>query len=141
MLCNKTRQFTGLLLICIVKTETLSDDDVSKAVLLTFVCHSSKKKLCAIYGKWTQCLYTVDATTFDAHKKTDKKNSDEKKSNKQVFYFTDAKGPYVPSPSGSSYVCVSLCGPRAVWMRSQKRCLHPMLRQSRSSQAVSSSGR
>lgn len=27
----------------------------------------------------------MDASTFDAHKKTDKKNSDEKKSNKQVF--------------------------------------------------------
>lgn len=44
----------------------------------------SKKKLCAIYGKWTECLYTVDAATFDAHKKSDKRNSDDKKSSKQV---------------------------------------------------------
>ena len=49
-------------------------------------CVCSKKKLCAIYGKWTECLYTVDADTFDAHKKSDKKNSEEKKSNMQVQY-------------------------------------------------------
>uniref|UniRef100_A0A3Q3XLD3 Oxysterol-binding protein n=1 Tax=Mola mola TaxID=94237 RepID=A0A3Q3XLD3_MOLML len=48
-----------------------------------YILDKSKKKLCAIYGKWTECLYTVDATTFDAHKKTDKRNTDEKKSNKQ----------------------------------------------------------
>lgn len=66
------------------------------------VCRYSKKKLCAIYGKWTECLYTVDATTFDAHKKTEKKNSDEKKSNKQVFNVTAFKVPCVLSPFGSS---------------------------------------
>ncbi|KAG8014410.1 Oxysterol-binding protein-related protein 1 [Nibea albiflora] len=50
-----------------------------------YILDKSKKKLCAIYGKWTECLYTVDAATFDNHKKTDRKNSDEKKGNKQVF--------------------------------------------------------
>uniref|UniRef100_A0A8C7G4C4 Oxysterol-binding protein n=1 Tax=Oncorhynchus kisutch TaxID=8019 RepID=A0A8C7G4C4_ONCKI len=44
-----------------------------------YILDKSKKKLCAIYGKWTECLYTVDAATFDAHKKSDKKNSEEKK--------------------------------------------------------------
>uniref|UniRef100_A0A3B5BN41 Oxysterol-binding protein n=1 Tax=Stegastes partitus TaxID=144197 RepID=A0A3B5BN41_9TELE len=44
-----------------------------------YILDKSKKKLCAIYGKWTECLYTVDPATFDAHKKSDKKNSDEKK--------------------------------------------------------------
>ncbi|XP_041804956.1 oxysterol-binding protein-related protein 1-like isoform X1 [Chelmon rostratus] len=48
-----------------------------------YILDKSKKKLCAIYGKWTECLYTVDSATFDAHKKTDKKNSDEKKGSKQ----------------------------------------------------------
>lgn len=50
----------------------------------SYVC--SKKKLCAIYGKWTDCLYTVDPAAFDAHKKSDKKNLDEKKGNKQVLH-------------------------------------------------------
>ncbi|KAL7387496.1 hypothetical protein ABVT39_024256 [Epinephelus coioides] len=46
-----------------------------------YILDKSKKKLCAIYGKWTECLYTVDPAVFDAHKKTDKKNSEEKKVN------------------------------------------------------------
>lgn len=44
----------------------------------------SKKKICAIYGKWTECLYTVDPAAFDVHKKSDKKTSEEKKGSKQV---------------------------------------------------------
>lgn len=44
----------------------------------------SKKKLCALYGKWTECLYSVDPATFDAYKKNDKKNTEEKKNSKQV---------------------------------------------------------
>lgn len=54
-------------------------------------CVYSKKKLCAIYGKWTECLYTVDPAAFEAHKKTDKKNSDEKKGTKQVLTSTAFK--------------------------------------------------
>lgn len=45
----------------------------------------SKKKLCALYGKWTECLYSVDLATFEAYKKNDKKNTEEKKNNKQVL--------------------------------------------------------
>uniref|UniRef100_A0A8C2WP43 Oxysterol-binding protein n=1 Tax=Cyclopterus lumpus TaxID=8103 RepID=A0A8C2WP43_CYCLU len=48
-----------------------------------YILDKSKKKLCAIYGKWTESLYTVDHVTFDAHKKSDKKSSDEKKDNKR----------------------------------------------------------
>ncbi|XP_072297644.1 oxysterol-binding protein-related protein 1-like isoform X2 [Eucyclogobius newberryi] len=44
-----------------------------------YILDKSKKKLCAIYGKWTECLYTVDPAAFEAHKKSDKKNSDDKK--------------------------------------------------------------
>ena len=47
-------------------------------------CLYSKKKICAIYGKWTECLYTVDPATFDLHKKADKKSTEEKKGSKQV---------------------------------------------------------
>uniref|UniRef100_A0A8D3E6E7 Oxysterol-binding protein n=1 Tax=Scophthalmus maximus TaxID=52904 RepID=A0A8D3E6E7_SCOMX len=48
-----------------------------------YILDKSKKKLCAIYGKWTESLYTVDCTTFDAHKKSDRKNSDDKKGSKR----------------------------------------------------------
>ncbi|XP_068788469.1 oxysterol-binding protein-related protein 1 isoform X2 [Struthio camelus] len=49
-----------------------------------YIQDKSKKKLCALYGKWTECLYSVDTATFEAYKKNDKKNAEEKKSSKQV---------------------------------------------------------
>uniref|UniRef100_A0A8D0H8X2 Oxysterol-binding protein n=1 Tax=Sphenodon punctatus TaxID=8508 RepID=A0A8D0H8X2_SPHPU len=49
-----------------------------------YIQDKSKKKLCALYGKWTECLYSVDPATFEAYKKNDKKNTEEKKNNKQT---------------------------------------------------------
>ncbi|XP_029447010.1 oxysterol-binding protein-related protein 1 isoform X5 [Rhinatrema bivittatum] len=49
-----------------------------------YIQDKSKKKLCALYGKWTECLYSVDPATFDAYKKNDKKNAEEKKNAKQT---------------------------------------------------------
>ncbi|KAI5140315.1 Oxysterol-Binding Protein-Related Protein 1 [Manis pentadactyla] len=34
-----------------------------------YIQDKNKKKLCALYGKWTECLYSVDPATFDAYKK------------------------------------------------------------------------
>ncbi|XP_064409679.1 oxysterol-binding protein-related protein 1 isoform X3 [Latimeria chalumnae] len=48
-----------------------------------YIQDKSKKKICALYGKWTECLYTVDPGSFDAYKKNDKKSTEEKK-NKQT---------------------------------------------------------
>ncbi|CAL8344628.1 unnamed protein product [Merluccius merluccius] len=45
-----------------------------------YILDKSKKKLCAIYGKWTECLYAVDPAAFEAHRKADKKSAEEKKS-------------------------------------------------------------
>lgn len=39
----------------------------------------SKKKTCALYGKWTECLYAADAAAFEAHKKNNKKVTEDKK--------------------------------------------------------------
>lgn len=47
-----------------------------------YILDKSKKKLCALYGKWTECLHVVDPSAFEAHKKNDKKGSEEKKSSK-----------------------------------------------------------
>ncbi|XP_040210015.1 oxysterol-binding protein-related protein 1 isoform X2 [Rana temporaria] len=44
-----------------------------------YVQDKSKKKLCSLYGKWTECLYCIDPATFDSFKKNDKKNVEEKK--------------------------------------------------------------
>lgn len=56
------------------------------------MCLCSKKKLCALYGKWTECLYSVDPATFDAFKKNDKKNTEEKKHSKQVSLLEGGSG-------------------------------------------------
>uniref|UniRef100_A0A663E9J2 Oxysterol-binding protein n=1 Tax=Aquila chrysaetos chrysaetos TaxID=223781 RepID=A0A663E9J2_AQUCH len=53
-----------------------------------YIQDKSKKKLCALYGKWTECLYSVDPATFEAYKKNDKKSAEEKKSSKQMYNFT-----------------------------------------------------
>eukprot|EP00066_Takifugu_rubripes_P023595 XP_011612861.1 PREDICTED: oxysterol-binding protein-related protein 1-like isoform X2 [Takifugu rubripes] len=44
-----------------------------------YILDKSKKKMCAVYGKWTECLYAVDAAAFEAHKKNNKKVTEEKK--------------------------------------------------------------
>uniref|UniRef100_A0A673HS38 Oxysterol-binding protein n=1 Tax=Sinocyclocheilus rhinocerous TaxID=307959 RepID=A0A673HS38_9TELE len=40
-----------------------------------YILDKSKKKICALYGKWTECLYSVDPATFDAHRKSDTNNN------------------------------------------------------------------
>lgn len=59
----------------------------------------SKKKLCAIYGKWTECLYTVDPAAFDAHKKSDKKSTEDKNDSKRVKKISTS---YI-------HICVYMC--------------------------------
>uniref|UniRef100_A0A8C7N5G4 Oxysterol-binding protein n=1 Tax=Oncorhynchus kisutch TaxID=8019 RepID=A0A8C7N5G4_ONCKI len=79
-----------------------------------YILDKSKKKLCAIYGKWTECLYTVDADTFDAHKKSDKKNSEEKKSNMQVQYeIVDEEPEEMPLPDGDTVQVIP--GSELIW--------------------------
>ncbi|XP_062251359.1 oxysterol-binding protein-related protein 1 isoform X2 [Platichthys flesus] len=43
-----------------------------------YIVDKSKKKLCALYGKWTECLYVVDPAAL----KNDKKGAEEKKGSK-----------------------------------------------------------
>ncbi|CAL9695725.1 unnamed protein product [Knipowitschia caucasica] len=44
-----------------------------------YILDKSKKKLCSLYGKWTECMYVVEPAAFEAHKKSDKKTPEEKK--------------------------------------------------------------
>uniref|UniRef100_A0A672KF94 Oxysterol-binding protein n=1 Tax=Sinocyclocheilus grahami TaxID=75366 RepID=A0A672KF94_SINGR len=41
-----------------------------------YILDKSKRKICALYGKWTECLYAVDPAIFDAHRKSDTKRSE-----------------------------------------------------------------
>ncbi|XP_039985361.1 oxysterol-binding protein-related protein 1 isoform X3 [Xiphias gladius] len=47
-----------------------------------YILDKSKKKLCSLYGKWTECLCVVDPAAFEAHKKNDRKGAEEKKGSK-----------------------------------------------------------
>ncbi|XP_006639683.1 oxysterol-binding protein-related protein 2b [Lepisosteus oculatus] len=44
-----------------------------------YIQDKNKKKLCVIYGKWTECMWSIDPHLYEANKKTDKKASDTKK--------------------------------------------------------------
>uniref|UniRef100_A0AAY4CRS0 Oxysterol-binding protein n=1 Tax=Denticeps clupeoides TaxID=299321 RepID=A0AAY4CRS0_9TELE len=76
-----------------------------------YILDKSKKKVCAIYGKWTECLYTVDSATFDSHKKADKKSVEEKKSNKQVS--VDEEPEEMPLPEAETVQVIP--GSELVW--------------------------
>lgn len=49
-----------------------------------FCLWRSKKKQCALYGKWTECLYAIDPAAFEARKKNSKKGAEERIGNKEV---------------------------------------------------------
>lgn len=48
-----------------------------KLSLLRSLC--SKRKLCVIYGKWTECLWCTDPTTYETYKKNEKRGGEQKK--------------------------------------------------------------
>ncbi|XP_035025880.1 oxysterol-binding protein-related protein 1 isoform X1 [Hippoglossus stenolepis] len=76
-----------------------------------YILDKSKKKLCAIYGKWTECLYTVDPATFDAHKKSDRKNSDDKKASKRSS--VDEEPEEMPLPDAETVQVIP--GSELIW--------------------------
>uniref|UniRef100_A0A8B9RM32 Uncharacterized protein n=1 Tax=Astyanax mexicanus TaxID=7994 RepID=A0A8B9RM32_ASTMX len=79
--------------------------ELIRSVLVT------KKKICAIYGKWTECLYTVDPATFDLHKKADKKPAEEKKGSKQSS--VDEEPEEMPPPEAETVQVIP--GSELVW--------------------------
>ncbi|XP_051879573.1 oxysterol-binding protein-related protein 1-like isoform X2 [Pristis pectinata] len=79
-----------------------------------YIQDKSKKKLCAIYGKWTECLWSVDPGTFDAYKKNDKKNSEEKKTSKSSVASEKSEPDEMPLPDTSESVQV-IPGSRLLW--------------------------
>ncbi|XP_056588215.1 oxysterol-binding protein-related protein 2-like isoform X2 [Triplophysa dalaica] len=47
-----------------------------------YIQDKSKKKRCVIYGKWTECMWSVDPQVYDAHRKLDKKGTTDTKKQK-----------------------------------------------------------
>uniref|UniRef100_A0A3P9HCL4 Oxysterol-binding protein n=1 Tax=Oryzias latipes TaxID=8090 RepID=A0A3P9HCL4_ORYLA len=70
----------------------------------------SKKKLCALYGKWTECLHVVNTAAFEAHKKNDKKSSEDKKASKQG---SSGDQEDVPSPAADTVEVIP--GSQLLW--------------------------
>ncbi|XP_046713479.1 oxysterol-binding protein-related protein 1 isoform X3 [Silurus meridionalis] len=74
-----------------------------------YILDKSKKKVCVLYGKWTECMYTVDSATFEAHKKNDKA-AEGKKSSKEG---SSAGSEESPQPGGDSVEEIS--GSQLLW--------------------------
>uniref|UniRef100_A0A3Q2ZSN1 Oxysterol-binding protein n=1 Tax=Kryptolebias marmoratus TaxID=37003 RepID=A0A3Q2ZSN1_KRYMA len=49
-----------------------------------YIQDRSKKKRSVIYGKWTECIYSIDPKLYDSHKKSDKKTGSDSKKLRQV---------------------------------------------------------
>ncbi|XP_069006739.1 oxysterol-binding protein-related protein 1 isoform X1 [Embiotoca jacksoni] len=75
-----------------------------------YILDKSKKKLCALYGKWTERLYVVDSAAFEAHKKNDKKVSEEKKGSKAGASEDQEE---VPSPAADTVEAIP--GSQLLW--------------------------
>ncbi|TSR16026.1 Oxysterol-binding protein-related protein 1 [Bagarius yarrelli] len=76
-----------------------------------YILDKSKKKICAIYGKWTECLYTVDPAAFELHKKSDKKTTEEKKGSKQSS--VDEEAEEMPPPEAETVQVIP--GSELIW--------------------------
>ncbi|KAM9284981.1 oxysterol-binding protein-related protein 2 isoform 3-T4 [Morus bassanus] len=44
-----------------------------------YIQDKNRKKLCIIYGKWTECLWCTDPTTYETYKKNEKRGGEQKK--------------------------------------------------------------
>ncbi|KAM9849156.1 oxysterol-binding protein-related protein 1 isoform 2-T2 [Aulostomus maculatus] len=73
-----------------------------------YILDKSKKKLCALYGKWTESLYVVDLAALEAHKKNDKKGAEDKKGIKP-----GCSEEAVPSPAADSVEVIP--GSQLLW--------------------------
>uniref|UniRef100_A0A669DJZ0 Oxysterol-binding protein n=1 Tax=Oreochromis niloticus TaxID=8128 RepID=A0A669DJZ0_ORENI len=73
-----------------------------------YILDKSKKKLCALYGKWTECLYVVDPSAFEAHKKNNKKGAEDKKGGNRTRSLEE-----VPSPPADTVEVVP--GSQLLW--------------------------
>ncbi|XP_063320253.1 oxysterol-binding protein-related protein 2-like [Pelmatolapia mariae] len=49
-----------------------------------YIQDKSKKKLAVIYGKWTECMWSVDPQAYEAHKKSEKKGDNKKQKNDEL---------------------------------------------------------
>ncbi|CAL8363947.1 unnamed protein product [Lota lota] len=49
-----------------------------------YIQDKSKRKHCVIYGKWTECMWSVDPQTYETHRKNEKKGESKKHRQEEV---------------------------------------------------------
>ncbi|XP_068191542.1 oxysterol-binding protein-related protein 2-like [Antennarius striatus] len=49
-----------------------------------YIQDKSKKKHCIIYGKWTECMWSVDPQAYEAHKKSERKGDNKKHKHEEM---------------------------------------------------------
>uniref|UniRef100_A0A8D3D2Z8 Oxysterol-binding protein n=1 Tax=Scophthalmus maximus TaxID=52904 RepID=A0A8D3D2Z8_SCOMX len=67
-----------------------------------YILDKSKKKHCVIYGKWTECMWSVDPQAYETHKKSEKKGDNKKHKNQEGAENDDADD----MPEVQETVCV-----------------------------------
>uniref|UniRef100_A0A3Q3X2U4 Oxysterol-binding protein n=1 Tax=Mola mola TaxID=94237 RepID=A0A3Q3X2U4_MOLML len=55
-----------------------------------YIQDKNKKKHCVVYGKWTECMWSVDPQAYEAHKKSEKKGDNKKQKNVRTAENDDA---------------------------------------------------
>ncbi|XP_053368544.1 oxysterol-binding protein-related protein 1 [Clarias gariepinus] len=74
-----------------------------------YILDKSKKKVCVLYGKWTECMYAVDPAVFEAHKKNDKVTEGRKSSKEGSSAESEE------SPQTGSYSLEEIPGSHLLW--------------------------
>ncbi|KAI2667166.1 Oxysterol-binding protein-related protein 1 [Labeo rohita] len=78
-----------------------------------YILDKSKKKICALYGKWTECLYSVDPGTFDAHRKSDTKRSEKDRKGSTQSNNADEEPDEMPPPEAETVQVIP--GSELIW--------------------------
>uniref|UniRef100_A0A8C1XV40 Oxysterol-binding protein n=1 Tax=Cyprinus carpio TaxID=7962 RepID=A0A8C1XV40_CYPCA len=78
-----------------------------------YILDKSKKKICALYGKWTECLYSVDPATFDAYRKSDTKRSEKDRKGSTQSNSADEDPDEMPPPEAETVQVIP--GSALIW--------------------------
>ncbi|KAL1022912.1 hypothetical protein UPYG_G00034110 [Umbra pygmaea] len=79
-----------------------------------YILDKSKKKVCSLYGKWTECMYTIDSAALEKHKKSGKV-TEEKKNSKQG---SGEETGDIPQPETDTVEVIS--GSQLLWRIAQR---------------------
>ncbi|ROL46743.1 Oxysterol-binding protein-related protein 1 [Anabarilius grahami] len=82
------------------------------------IINHNKKKICALYGKWTECLYSVDPAMFDAHSKSDVKRSEKDRKGSAQSNNAEEEPDEMPPPEAETVQVIQ--GSELIWRTSPR---------------------